>query len=113
MSSPREAELGRQLQAREEELRQANVQIALLKQRIDILVRRIFGSKSEKVDSKQLELLLQLQQQVQELGKAEASLAAEAIPCSGGHPLQRRPSLARTNHAGVTANKRAGQVICR
>ena len=52
MSSPREQELGRQLQAREEELRRANAKIALLQQKIDILVRRIFGTRSEKVDPK-------------------------------------------------------------
>lgn len=77
MSSPREAELARQLQAREEELRQANAKIALLQQKIDALVRRIFGAKSEKVDPKQLELLLQLQQEAQALGKAVASSKAE------------------------------------
>ena len=60
MSSPREAELVRQLQAREEELRQANAKIALLQQKIDALVRRIFGSKSEKLDPRQMQLLLQL-----------------------------------------------------
>jgi len=77
MSRPREAELARQLQAREEELRQANAKIALLQQKIDALVRRIFGAKSEKVDPKQLELLLQLQQEAQALGKAVASSKAE------------------------------------
>lgn len=81
MSSPREEELSRQLQAREEELRAANAKIALLQQKIDSLVRRIFGAKSEKVDPKQLELLPQLQQEVQEeLGKAHAP-ATGAIPC--------------------------------
>jgi transposase len=88
MSSPHEAELVRQLQ---EELRQANAKIALLQQKIDLLVRRIFGSKSEKLDPKQLELLLQLQQEVQELGKAEASQEAEAIPCKDRlHRARRR-----------------------
>src|SRR5450432_3430062 len=81
MSSPREAELARQLQARDEELRQAKAKIALLQQKIDLLVRRIFGSKSEKLDPRQLELLLELQKEVQELGKAEASQEAEAILC--------------------------------
>lgn len=81
MSSPREAELSRQLQGSREELRAANAKIALLQQKIDSLVRRIFGGKSEKVDPKQLELLLQLQQEVQELGKQQAPVAAGAIPC--------------------------------
>ena len=59
MSSPREAELARKLKAREEELRHANAKIALLQQKIDLLARRIFGSKSEKLDPRQLELLLE------------------------------------------------------
>jgi hypothetical protein len=42
-------------------------------------VRRIFGKKSEELDPKQLELLLQLRKEVEELGKAEASVEAEAI----------------------------------
>jgi transposase len=86
MSSPIEAELARKLEAREEELRHANAKIALLQQKIDRLVRRIFGSKSERLDSRQLELLLELQKEVQELGKAEASQEAEAIPCRDRSP---------------------------
>jgi len=86
MSSPREAELARQLQARNEELRCANAQIALLQQKIDLLVRRIFGSKSEKLDPRQLELLLELRKEAQELGKAEASQEAEAILCKDRLP---------------------------
>jgi transposase len=78
MSNPRKEELFRQLQAREEELKRANARIALLEQKIDSLVKRIFGRKSEKLDPKQLELLLQLRKEVEELGKAEASVEAEA-----------------------------------
>jgi transposase len=94
MSSPREEDLARQLQAREEELKRANAKIALLEQKIDALVRRIFGKKSEKLDPKQLELLLQLQKEVEELGKAEASVEAEAIPLKAE---SRRNSRARSN----------------
>ena len=64
MSSSREEDLARQLQAREEELQRAKAKIALLEQKIDALVRRIFGKKSEKLDPKQLELLLQLRKEV-------------------------------------------------
>ncbi len=45
------------LQAALELSRQEN---SLLRQKIDALVRRVFGSSSEQVDRKQLELLLQL-----------------------------------------------------
>jgi len=79
MSSPREEDLARQLQAREEELQRANAKIALLEQKIDLLVRRIFGSKSEKLDPAQMELLLSLTDG-NASGKAEASVEAEAIP---------------------------------
>ena len=33
-------------------------EIKLLKEKIDLLIRRVFGSKSEKLDAAQLELLL-------------------------------------------------------
>jgi transposase len=52
-------------------------EIKLLKEKIDLLVRRLFGSKSEKLDAAQLELLLK----EDELGKADASAEkAEATP---------------------------------
>jgi hypothetical protein len=35
-------------------------EIKLLKEKIDLLIRRIFGSKSEKLDAAQLELSLEL-----------------------------------------------------
>ena len=52
-------------------------EIKLLKEKIDLLLRRLFGSKSEKLDAAQLELLLK----DLELGKADASAEkAEATP---------------------------------
>ena len=50
--TPREQELTRQL----EESRREN---ALLRQKIDLLVRKVFGSSSEQLDKNQLELLAQ------------------------------------------------------
>ena len=44
-----------QLQAEKEQLRQEN---KLLKEKVDLLIRRLFGVKSEKLDTAQLELLL-------------------------------------------------------
>ncbi len=51
--TPREKELTEQLAA-------ARQEISLLRQKIDWLVRRVFGSSSERLDTAQLELLLQL-----------------------------------------------------
>jgi hypothetical protein len=43
-----------------EQLAAARQEISLLRQKIDLLVRRVFGSSSERLDVAQLELLLQL-----------------------------------------------------
>ncbi len=50
--TPREAEL----QQRNERLER---EITLLRQKIDALIRRLFGSQSEQLDPAQLQLLLQ------------------------------------------------------
>jgi len=53
-----------------------SLEIKLLKEKVDLLIRRLFGSKSEKLDAAQLELLLKA-----ESGKADASAEkAEASP---------------------------------
>lgn len=56
----RERELNRKLEACQQELAAARRENELLRQKIDLLVRRVFGSSSEKLDRSQLELLLQL-----------------------------------------------------
>ena len=64
----------RELEADKQQLAQ---EIKLLKEKLDLLIRRIFGSKSEKLDSAQLELLLK----DLDSGKADASVEkAEAAP---------------------------------
>jgi transposase len=61
----------------EADKQQMALEIKLLKEKIDLLIRRLFGSKSEKLDLAQLELLLK----EDELGKADASAEkAEAPP---------------------------------
>jgi transposase len=58
---------------------------ALLRQKIDLLVRRVFGSSSEQVNRGQLELLLQLSEQV------PAPAAVEPVPERASHrPRQER-----------------------
>jgi transposase len=71
--NPKDVQI-RQLQAEKEQLRQEN---KLLKEKVDLLIRRLFGVKSEKLDAAQLELLLK----EADLGKADASAEkAEAAP---------------------------------
>ena len=50
---------------------------ALLRQKIDLLVRKLFGAQSEKLDPAQVLLLLQ---GMDEPGKAPEPVAAEAPP---------------------------------
>jgi transposase len=56
----RETELARQLEECQEALRQSRRENELLRQKIELLIRRVFGSSSERLDRAQLELLLQL-----------------------------------------------------
>ena len=58
--TPREKELARQLEECQEALAQSRRENELLRQKIDLLIRRVFGSSSERLDRAQLELLLQL-----------------------------------------------------
>lgn len=58
--TPREIELTEQLAQCQAALVTSQRENALLRQKIDLLVRRLFGASSEAVDRAQLELLLQL-----------------------------------------------------
>jgi hypothetical protein len=58
--TPREQDLARQLEECLEALKQSRRENELLRQKIDLLIRRVFGSSSERLDKTQLELLLQL-----------------------------------------------------
>jgi transposase len=57
--TPREAELSEQLARALGQLGQAQGEIKLLREKIDALLRQLFGAKSEKIDPGQLLLLLQ------------------------------------------------------
>jgi hypothetical protein len=74
------AQKDQRIQELEADKQQQAQEIRLLKEKLDLLIRRLFGSKSEKLDSAQLELLLK----DLELGKADASAEkAEAAPLTG------------------------------
>jgi len=89
--TPREKELADQLVQCQRELTAARQENILLRQKIDLLVRRVFGSSSEALDQKQLELLLQLSEN-STLPAAETKVPArrEAV-CSRKPPVPRLP----------------------
>lgn len=75
MTPEREQELLKELVKEKEENARLRQEIALLRQKVDLLVKKIFGASSEKLDPRQLELLLEGSSP----GKpAEPELAAEA-----------------------------------
>lgn len=80
--TPREAELSRKLEQCLEALEQSRRENELLRQKIDLLVRRVFGSSSERLERNQLELLLQLSESSKPANEEIVSLKPEAIPGS-------------------------------
>jgi transposase len=91
-SPSREAQLLAELKARDERLDALEKENALLRQKIDLLVRKLFGAKSEKLDPAQLLLLLQ---GLDEPGKAPEPVAAEVPRRSTDQspPRERGPRL--------------------
>lgn len=87
--TPREAELTRQLEAALAAVATLQAENAMLRQKVDLLVRRVFGATSERLSPGQLELLL---------GSPEAAApVAEAGPAPLPAPVRsrkgRRPRL--------------------
>ena len=58
--TPREKELTHQLEQCQQALAESRWENALLRQKLDLLIKRFFGSSSEQLNSQQLELLMQL-----------------------------------------------------
>lgn len=90
--SARAAELVEKLTRVSQQLEEVLRENALLRQKIDLLVRRLFGAKSEKLDPAQLLLLLQ---GLDEPGKAPEPVATEAPRRSTAPspPRERGPRL--------------------
>jgi transposase len=88
--TPREKELARQLESCQQELAAAHRENELLRQKIDLLVRRVFGPSSERLNHAQLELLLQLSQTVlhEPLPTPDKQLR---LPFPRGHRTARLP----------------------
>jgi len=89
-------------------------EIKLLKEKIDLLIRRLFGSKSEKLDAAQLELLLKedaLGKADASAEKAEASPSVEVFPTpdhagsSFGNPRAFAPNILRFHGLGPSDPK--------
>ena len=74
MMTPLETSLTEENAALRRELQRVVQENKLLREKIDLLIRRVFGSKSEKMDPAQLELLLE----GMEAKKPEAALGAAA-----------------------------------
>jgi type IV secretory pathway VirB4 component len=85
----------RDLEAAQQQMSQ---EIKLLKEKIDILIRRLFGSESEKLDAAQLELLLK----EDALGKADASAekAEASLNVEGLKPVGKRSEKNQRESAG-------------
>ena len=87
----REAELSAALAASQQENARLRQEVVLLQQKIDALVRRIFGSKSEQLNPAQLELLLTGNEDLlppPPPGKGDASPAAS----TAGDTLEASPA---------------------
>ncbi len=99
--TPREAELTAALAASQLENAQLRQEVALLKQKVDALVRRVFGAKSEQLNPAQLELLLTGNEDppAPPPGKSDASVvastAADTLEAAPANHTIRRPKPAR------------------
>ncbi|MEI8235465.1 MAG: transposase domain-containing protein [Verrucomicrobiota bacterium] len=99
---------------REQELLQENAQLrqenALLKQKVDLLIKRIFGAGSEKMDPRQLELLLGGGAKP---GKSPEPVSAAEAPRRSKAPSSRRkrppPHRAGQKELALRRQRRRGQ----
>jgi hypothetical protein len=117
--SPREIELSQKLARAAAQLGRASGELAelrtenkLLREKIDGLIRRLFGAQSEKLDPAQLRLLLQ---GLDEPGKAPEPVVGSPTrqpPLSLPPPRRRPHGARRVNRLRVSA-ARAGRRICR
>lgn len=100
MSDAREAELLKLLEAKQRRREEQAEEIKLLRQKVDAMARRVFGTKSDKLDEQQLLLLLQMSKEPDRpfKGKGSGPEAEQAEPprpskASLGKPKERKPRL--------------------
>jgi transposase len=89
--SPREAELTQQLEAALQVIASLRQENQLLREKVNLLVRRVFGSSSEKMDLAQLQLLLA----GVELVAPAAEPQGEVPPAKAQNPAPRKPKTPR------------------
>ena len=89
--TPREAQLTTLLEQCQAALAQSLRENQLLREKINLLVRRVFGSSSEKMDVAQLQLLLA----GVELVAPAAEPQAEVPPAKAQNPAPRKPKTPR------------------
>ena len=94
MTSPREAQLNEELRLVREDLDAARQEIKLLRQKLDALARRMFGKSSEKLDSAQMELLLDGMEEIKAVEAAAAQAALEPKQkVDAARPRERGPRV--------------------
>lgn len=80
-----------------EMVKQKDQEIKILREKVDALMRKIFGSSSEKLDAGQLELLMNLPKREDEMGKASGCAAVAPLTQpenkTPGKKKERRPRL--------------------
>jgi transposase len=89
--TPREAELTRQLEQALQAMAALQRENQLLREKVNLLVRRVFGSSSEKMDPAQLQLLLS----GAELAEVDAEAPAEVPPPKAQAQAPRKAKLPR------------------
>lgn len=94
MMSPREAQLTQEVSLLREKTRLLEQENKLLRDKVDALIKRLFGASSEKLDANQLLLLLQGDDGPKKAEASSASCAAleaELAKPAPGHPKPNKP----------------------
>jgi hypothetical protein len=95
--TPREEQLSQLLAESQSALAEARRENALLRQKIDLLVRRVFGSSSEQLDRAQLELLLAGSQ----MPESPTVCAEEKLPVRTVSPARKSKTPRLPDHLPV------------
>ena len=118
VATPREKQLleiierqAAQLKKCDEIISRLEAENALLRQRVDLLVRKVFGPSSEKLDPSQLEMFLQGGENSLEKTLASSALeeAESVLPSASPRTPNRRTVARRPARGGAGDRPRGGQ----